>query len=143
MVTVGAVKSSVMACDAEAVHPLPSVTVTVIVALHVPTVLAVVVNAPGQLSVAVVAAIVRRPTGGLYQLGTGTETSINTLMGLLREVMAGDGVEIVHEPDRPGEIRRAFSDISSARADLGYSPDTPLVDGLKITAGWFRQEYAR
>ncbi len=92
---------------------------------------------------AVVAAIVRRPTGGLYQLGTGTETSINTLMGLLGDVMADAGVQVVHEPERPGEIRRAFSDITRARADLGYAPDTPLVDGLKTTADWFRQEYAR
>lgn len=92
---------------------------------------------------AVVAAIVRRPTGGLYQLGTGTETSINSLMDLLRDVMADAGVQVVHEPERAGEIRRAFSDISRARADLGYAPDTPLVDGLKTTADWFRQEYAR
>jgi UDP-glucose 4-epimerase len=91
---------------------------------------------------AVVEAIVRRPTGRLYQLGTGVETSVNTLMGLLRDVMADTGVQVVHEPERPGEIRRAFSDISRARTDLGYSPDMPLVDGLKATADWFRQEYA-
>jgi hypothetical protein len=36
--------------------PQPSVVVTVITALHVPTVLATSVNAPGQLSVALVAA---------------------------------------------------------------------------------------
>ena len=94
-----------------------------------------------DLCAAVIAAIERRPTGGLYQLGTGTETSVNELMGLLVELMADHGVTIVHEPDRRGEIRRAFSDISRARADLGYSPDTTLRDGLLITTDWFRQEY--
>ncbi|MGZ6930067.1 MAG: NAD-dependent epimerase/dehydratase family protein [Acidimicrobiia bacterium] len=94
-----------------------------------------------DLCAAVVAAILRRPTGGLYQLGTGVETSINTLMGLLGDVMADANVTIRHEPERAGEIRRAFSDISRARRDLGYSPDTALADGLKVTADWFRQEY--
>ncbi len=40
-----------------ALLPQPSATVTVMTALQSPTVLAVVLNAPGQLSVAVVAAI--------------------------------------------------------------------------------------
>jgi UDP-glucose 4-epimerase len=95
-----------------------------------------------DLCAAVVAAIARRPTGGLYQLGTGIETSINTLVKLLVEEMADAGVVVEHEPDRPGEIRRAYSDISRARADLGYSPDTPLAEGLRATADWFRAEYA-
>lgn len=90
---------------------------------------------------AVIAAIVRRPTAGLYQLGTGTETSINTLMTLLGDVMADAGVTVEHQPERAGEIRRAFSDITRARTDLGYRPDTPLREGLAITGEWFRQEY--
>ncbi len=94
-----------------------------------------------DLCSAVIASIVRRPTGGLYQLGTGTETSVNELMALLIDLMSDRKVTIVNEPDRRGEIRRAFSDISRARADLGYSPDTPLREGLKTTCDWFRQEY--
>ena len=94
-----------------------------------------------DLCAAVIAAIVRKPTAGLYQLGTGTETAVNELMALLVELMADRGVTITHEPDRRGEIRRAFSDISRARAELGYQPDTPLRDGLMTTCDWFRQEY--
>jgi UDP-glucose 4-epimerase len=90
---------------------------------------------------AVVAAIARRPTGGLYQLGTGVETSVDALVQLLTELMADAGVTVEHAPERRGEIRRAFSDISRARQDLGYSPDTALADGLKVTADWFRREY--
>ena len=90
---------------------------------------------------AVVAAIARRPTGGLYQLGTGIETSINALMSILTELMADAGVTLHYEPERAGEIRRAFSDISRARAELGYAPDTPLREGLAITGDWFRKEY--
>ena len=94
-----------------------------------------------DLGAAVIAAIARRPTGGLYQLGTGTETSVNELMELLIELMPDRAVTVINEPDRRGEIRRAYSDISRARADLGYAPDTPLRDGLVTTSDWFRQEY--
>ena len=66
---------------------------------------------------------------------------MNALMALLTDLMADAGVTVVHEPERPGEIRRAFSDISKARRDLGYSPDTALADGMKITADWFRETY--
>ena len=90
---------------------------------------------------AVIAAIVRRPTAGLYQLGTGIETSVNELMALLEVVMVDANVTVVNEPERRGEIRRAFSDITRARTDLGYDPHTPLRTGLEITADWFRQEY--
>jgi UDP-glucose 4-epimerase len=95
-----------------------------------------------DLCSAVIAAIARRPTGGLYQLGTGTETSVNELMALLVDLMPDREISIVNEPDRRGEIRRAYSDIARARGDLGYAPDTPLREGLKTTCDWFRQEYA-
>ena len=62
-------------------------------------------------------------------------------MRLLVELMGDTGVTVVYEPERPGEIRRAFSDITRARQDLGYAPDTALADGMKVTADWFRQEY--
>jgi UDP-glucose 4-epimerase len=92
---------------------------------------------------AILATIDRRPTAGLYQLGTGTETSINTLMRHFVELMPDLDITITHEPERPGEIRRAFSDVRRARADLGYAPDTPLTEGLGSTAEWFRSEYGR
>ena len=55
-VSTGAVLSILVVYVTAVAFPQPSVVVTVITALHVPTVLAVSVNAPGQLSVAEVAA---------------------------------------------------------------------------------------
>ena len=98
--------------------------------------------AVGDLCAAVIAAIVGRPTGGLYQLGTGIETSVNALVELLVEIFPDRAVKVVKEPERSGEIRRAYSDISRARADLGYDPSTRLADGLRVTADWFRTEYS-
>jgi UDP-glucose 4-epimerase len=98
--------------------------------------------AVGDLCDAVIAAVVRRPAAGLYQLGTGTETSVNELVEILDGLFPDRSIEVVREAERRGEIRRAFSDISRARADLGYDPSTDLTDGLRLTAEWFRSEYS-
>ena len=93
-----------------------------------------------DLCSAVLSVLERRPMGELYQLGTGTETSINELVDLLTEI-AGAAIDVVREPARAGEVQRAFSDVSKARRELGYDPSTPLPDGLRATYDWFRTGY--
>ncbi|MFH1003768.1 MAG: NAD-dependent epimerase/dehydratase family protein [Chloroflexota bacterium] len=68
--------------------------------------------------------------GGVFQIGTGVETSINRLTGLLRE-LTGQQLQIDYRPARPGEIRRNYSDISKARAILGFAPAVSLEEGLR------------
>lgn len=92
----------------------------------------------------VVLAVLECPkTGELYQLGTGVETSINDLVALLADVVSDRPVTVEREPERSGEIRRAFSDIGKARRDLGYDPRTPLWDGLVCTRDWFFEAGSR
>jgi UDP-glucose 4-epimerase len=86
---------------------------------------------------AVLAVLERRPVGELFQLGTGTETSVNDLVEHLMTLFPDRDIEVRHEPARAGEIARAFSDISHARAGLGYAPETLLADGLATTRDWF------
>lgn len=71
--------------------------------------------------------------GEVFQIAAGRETSVNDLVEILRQVSGAD-IEIVHEPDRKGEIRRNYSNIGKAREMLGFEPKTDLVEGL--TALW-------
>ncbi len=68
--------------------------------------------------------------GGVFQIGTGIETSINDLAKLMREI-AGNKLQIIHEAERTGEIRRNYSDITKARRTLGFEPKIKLREGLK------------
>lgn len=68
--------------------------------------------------------------GGVFQIATGIETSINKLAELMKE-MAGNKLQIIHEPERRGEIKRNFSDITKARTVLGFEPEIKLREGLK------------
>lgn len=73
----------------------------------------------------------------LFHLGTGTETSINDLVEVMRSVSEAE-VEVRYEPARPGEVQRSFSDISKARRVLDFEPTVTLEEGLRRTAAWFR-----
>jgi UDP-glucose 4-epimerase len=73
---------------------------------------------------------------GVYNVGTGVETSVLELGELI-----GGVCERRFEPElapaRPGEVRRIAIDSALAEAELGWSTRTPLVDGLRATAGSF------
>jgi nucleoside-diphosphate-sugar epimerase len=77
-----------------------------------------------------------RAAGQVFQAATGVETSINNLIASLREV-TGKKIEIIYEPERKGEIRRNFADISKAREVLGFEPQVDLSMGLQQLWKWY------
>jgi UDP-glucose 4-epimerase len=75
---------------------------------------------------------------GVFQLGTGIPTSVNTLIENMRHVI-GDThpIDVVYEDFRSGELRATYCDISKARRELDFNPSTSLKEGLKPTWDWF------
>jgi UDP-glucose 4-epimerase len=71
-----------------------------------------------------------------FNLGTQQETSVVDLAGALMRA-AGKEVPLAHAAARPGEQRRSVVSIEKARAGLGWSPEMPLVEGLRHTYAWF------
>ena len=74
--------------------------------------------------------------GEVFQLASGIETSLNDLVGMIREV-SGRDLEVQHEPPRAGEIQRNYSLIGKAEERLGYRPAVVLADGVQRTWQWF------
>lgn len=77
--------------------------------------------------------------GEVFHLGTGKETSIIRLANYIRGLFGGD-VKIVFEPERRGEIKRNFSDISKAKTMLGYEPKISLEHGVRKVYEWFMKQ---
>jgi UDP-glucose 4-epimerase len=75
--------------------------------------------------------------GEVFQVGTGTETSLLDLAHLLFEVGGGD-VAIERRPPSAGDVARNVSDISKIATVLGYQPRVALREGLAQTLEWFR-----
>jgi GDP-L-fucose synthase len=70
-------------------------------------------------------------------LGTGVETSIRDLAGLIAELTEFDG-EIVWETARPNGQPRRRLDVSRAAELFGFRAHTQLKDGLRATIAWYR-----
>ena len=75
--------------------------------------------------------------GGVFNVGTGRETSVVELYELCRRV-AGSELEAEHAPPRLGELRRSVLDPDLAAAELRFSTIVGLEDGLLATWDWLR-----
>jgi UDP-glucose 4-epimerase len=84
-------------------------------------------------------AALSRGDGLAINIGTGIETSVNTLFRTLRE-LAGSRQEEIHGPAMPGEQTRSVIDNALAYNELGWYPETSLDDGLALTLAYFRDK---
>lgn len=72
----------------------------------------------------------RGAPGAVYNIGTGTATTVLDLARLMCD-MADRRPPIEFLPRRPGEVRHSVAEIKLARADLGYEPAYDLRTGLR------------
>ncbi|MEO8431906.1 MAG: NAD-dependent epimerase/dehydratase family protein [Acidobacteriota bacterium] len=85
------------------------------------------------------AAAIQTDRSGTWNLGTGAETSVNELFGEIAKALDFPG-QAEHVPLTPGEQRRSVLDGGAIRRDFGVPDWTPLREGLKETAAYFRQK---
>lgn len=69
---------------------------------------------------------------GVYNIGTGIETSVVELHALCRRVTDSDA-EPEFKPPRPGDARRSVVDPSLAARELGWRAEHGLEQGLEAT----------
>ncbi len=79
---------------------------------------------------------------GTWNLGTGIETSVNDLFGMIAKALVYRG-KPEYVPLPPGEQRRSVLDGSAIRREFDLPPWTPLEKGIPITCDFFRQEAAK
>lgn len=77
-----------------------------------------------------------RAGSGLYNIGTGVETSTADLYRALADA-AGVDAEPEYVPARPGELQRSVLDASKARAELGWAPTVDVATGAKRVLEYF------
>ena len=83
----------------------------------------------GDVARATLAAVGRE---GVFNIGTGIETSVLELYKLCREV-AGSELEAEPADARIGEIQHSVLDVSLAERELGWRPEVSLQEGLRTT----------
>lgn len=74
---------------------------------------------------------------GVFNVGTGRETSVNELCALLKQVVGAE-VREQHGPEVSGEVARSCLDASRLRKATDWAPKVTLEEGLQRTAGYFK-----
>jgi len=77
--------------------------------------------------------------GGVFNVGTGRETSVLDLYEQCRRV-AGSEVEAAFAPARLGELQRSVLDTGLAADELGFTAFVDLEDGLRSTWEWIQKD---
>ena len=83
----------------------------------------------------------------VYNIGNSNPESLLDFVDVLQRVLVEEGVlpqgydfeahrELV--PMQPGDVPVTYADTSALERDVGFRPSTPLVDGLREFAKWYR-----
>lgn len=79
-----------------------------------------------------------RKVSGVFNIGTGRETSVNTIVKEFAR-FSDRRIIVRHGPAKPGEQRRSALDARLAFRVFGWKPRVPLEEGLAKTFGWFEE----
>jgi UDP-glucose 4-epimerase len=75
---------------------------------------------------------------GVYNVASGTETSLLGMAQALLQVMGSD-LKVEHGPDRlVNSVVRRLADTSAARQDLGFKTEVELEEGLRELVSWWK-----
>lgn len=85
-------------------------------------------------------AVERGRLGEAYNIGGGHREKLEDLVPLFEEVCRRP-VTVVWEEEQKGDVRHTFADITRARKELLYSPQTDLREGLSQEWKWIRHLY--
>jgi len=73
----------------------------------------------------------------LYNIGNNRSEPLLRFITLLEEA-CGRKAELQLLPMQPGDVERTYADIDAISRDLGYTPRTPIEEGIPRFVSWFR-----
>lgn len=78
----------------------------------------------------------------VYNTAFGDRTTLNELVGSLKEILSKynaqiQSVEILHGPNRAGDIPHSLASIDKAKKLLGYCPKFSMKQGLEQAVDWY------
>jgi UDP-N-acetylglucosamine 4-epimerase len=78
----------------------------------------------------------------VYNTAYGDRTTLNDMVSYLKEYLsefdsAIAGVDVVHGPNRVGDIPHSLASIDKAKKLLNYNPKYSFQDGLKEAVKWY------
>lgn len=86
----------------------------------------------------------------VYNIGNNDPVNLLDFVDILQQELVSAGVlpedydfdghkELV--PMQPGDVEVTYADVTALQEDLGFKPSTPLRDGLRAFAKWYKEYY--
>ncbi len=78
----------------------------------------------------------------VYNTAVGDRTTLNTLVEYLKQYLSAfdaeiKNIEVVHGPNRAGDIPHSLASVEKAKNLLGYAPTHNIQSGLREAVGWY------
>jgi len=86
------------------------------------------------------AAAERADGGEVFNIGGGSEVSINHVLATI-ERLSGRTLRVRREERQKGDVRHTAADCTRARDALGFLPAVALTEGLRREWEWIQEEY--
>lgn len=84
------------------------------------------------------AAEIDDPEEEIFNIGSGSRVSVNTLVNLLLKLTEKEDVKAIYEKPKLGDVHDTYANISKARKLLGYNPKVTLDSGIQQFIKWFK-----
>ena len=82
----------------------------------------------------------KNAAGEVFNIGTGTNASVNQVAEFLKEIMNRKNLKNIHANPRPTDIRHGYADIGKAKRILGFHPKVSLKEGLIKLVNWYAKQ---
>ncbi len=79
--------------------------------------------------------------GKYYNVAGHQQILVKKLFEDLRKLADADNIQPIYAPERPGEIKHSYADISKIRNDMGYEPVVSFEEGLEKTFSYYEKIY--
>jgi UDP-glucuronate 4-epimerase len=73
----------------------------------------------------------------IYNIGNNRSEELTRFIDLIEAACGRKAVREMH-PMQPGDVKDTYADIGAIQADLGFTPRTPLDEGIPRFVHWFR-----
>ena len=88
------------------------------------------------------AAVVPEAAGRVYNVGGGSQVSVNEALELIAS-FSGGPLDVRYEAAERGDVRHTGADVTRARRELGFRPTTSVDEGLLAEFEWIRSRESR
>ncbi|MGB7293255.1 MAG: NAD-dependent epimerase/dehydratase family protein [Thermodesulfobacteriota bacterium] len=76
--------------------------------------------------------------GGIYNIGGGSRVKLIESLNIIEEI-SGKKADLKFIEAQRGDVMHTYADVSTAKRDLGYSPNVDIKEGLRRHYDWLKE----